>query len=533
MRRTNIHRIAAAFALVLSLVTIPSSTVHAGDPNQLFLMNIDNKTPAGGQMNIGTEVEIIVKSYADSQASPGTATGTLTYPSDKLQVTNLSAGGDGYNSPSFTQAAGAIGFTATRTSNPAPSGSKPIFRVKFKAIGSGTGAVSFTSDSKVNGSSPTIKSAEYTITNPNPTPSKSSTPKPSSTPKTSIVSPAPVLTTPPTDSPIPSTGPVITPDPTGLIDTVDITSLYSSAKVSWNVTTSNSNSTFAYGFSTAQLDKKITPTKKADGTFEVSIADLSPGTRYIFYVTATGGDGRTGNYTSTIFTRGYPVTIKVTENNQTVTKGQIRIGTSSTQINSNGLATIGLAAGSYTGTITTDTSTLAINLTVEAKDIPANGDAPSSQTFSFNLTSTILEQGPGSGDAIVTFILVLVGGSIALAMGFVGFMAYRRKKFESDGSDIAASYQNSGPSVVIDDGYTWHEQQAPTTQPTPTSSQNPYEANAASPPHNNSVYINDEEPVDMFDQASQKIPQLPSEKPTPNDLDAIEQNSSSPRSTTP
>jgi hypothetical protein len=511
-----------SLSLIVSL--IPSSPVFA-EASQLFF------TPNVSQMNINTVFDINVRSYSDSDNSNGSVSGTVTFPAHQLQVVSLSVNGSAYGSPLLTQGSGTIGFSGSRS--PAPAGSYQIFAIKFKAIGSGTAGIGFTANSKVNNASTLLKTGTFTITNPNPAPSSSAPPKPSSTPKPS---PAPIVTSPPTNSPVPSTGPVVTPDPTGLIDTVNISPQYSSAKVSWKVNSASSTSTFTYGFTTSQLDKKATPTKKADGTFEVSVPNLTPGTRYIFYVTATGADGSSGNYTSTIFTRGFPVTLKVTENGKPVTKGQIRIGTTSSQITSNGVATVGLAAGSYTGTITTDTASLAINLTVESKTIPSDGSAPEAQTFTFGLTSSVLEQGPGSGESILTFAIVIVVGSVLLAMAFVGFMAYRRKKFESD-SDGFNTYQSPGQSVVIDDGYTWHEPDTTavvaTTPYVPPAEPASIGQPSPAPYHNNSVYINDEEPLDMFDQAAQKLPLPPSQLPTQGDSSVTERSPSSPRSTTP
>jgi hypothetical protein len=507
------------FCLVLSL--IPAELAFA-EANQLFV------TPSSLQMNINNVFDVKVSSYADSDASSGTASGTVNYPTDKLQVVSLSTAGSGYGTPSLSQGSGAVGFNGTRS--PAYSGPALIFTIKFKAINSGSAAVSFGGGSNVNNQTTTLKSGAYTITNPNPPPSSSpsSTPKPSTKPKPST---APVITTP-TPTVEPTEGPVVTPDPTGVVDNVSVVPLYGSATVTWKVNAANPNSTFVYGFSTSQMDKKVTATKKSDGTFEALVTGLSPGTRYIFYITGSGG-GQSGNYTSTIFTRGYPVTITVTENNVPVSKGQIRIGTINNSINSTGISTIGLAAGSYTGTITTETASLSISLTVEAKTIPSNGSAPESQLARFNLTSSPLAQGPGSGTSVITFVIVLAGGALLLGLGFVGFMAYRRKRYDVD-SDADISYGSAGPSVVIDDGYTWQNDPqhatpaAPPPPPANTSLPLPPEL---PPQHDNSVYLSEEEPVDMFEQGLKKLPPLPGEKINPSDLDVTQQNPNLPHST--
>lgn len=71
--------------------------------------------------------------------------------------------------------------------------------------------------------------------------------------------------------------------------------------------------------------------------------------------------------------------ISITENNVAVKSAQIKIGSSNYPV-TGGKITLGLAAGSYSGTIVTDTASLAINLTVEAKNVPADGNAPEAQS---------------------------------------------------------------------------------------------------------------------------------------------------------
>lgn len=523
MKSTLLSKIISS-VVILSLVSalIPSTLTLAAPGDKLYI------NPNSSQMNIGTVFNANVRIYVDNESGTVTTSGTVTYPTDRLQVMSPpSTSGSAFSFSSLNQGYGAITFNASR---PADGGSQ-LFTIQFKAIAAGSAAVGFAGSSTINGEALSLESQRIpgiytiTITNPNPTPTTSTTPKPSATVKPPV-SVAPTTTAPVAATPAPSSAPIVTPDPTGLINDINTSSDYSGGTVKWKVNAQNSSSTFAYGPSTTQLNNKITPTKNNDGTFQVSITSLTPGTRYVFYITAAGADDKSGNYTSTIFTRGYPVTIKVTENKQTVTKGQLRIGSTSTQISSSGIASVGLAAGNYTGTITTDTASLTINLTVAAKDIPTDGSAPETQTMNYDLKSSVLEQGPGSGDAILTFALVIGGGSIALAMGFVGFMAYRRKKFESDG-DGFNTYRSAGPSVVIDDGYTWHE---PDT--TAVVNNTPYAptTDASGTVHNNSVYIDEEEPLDMF--AKPTAPQV-TPSATVGDPDVTEQNSSSQRPTTP
>ena len=506
------------FCLVLSLM--PGNIAFA-DANKLYI------TPASSQMTINTTFTVNVRTYADSDQSTGTANGTVTYPTSQLQVTSISTSGSGYGAPSISQGSGTIGFTASR--NPAPSGNTQLFAITFRTVGSGTAVVGFTADSKVNSVTTTYNSGVYTITNPNPNPSPSSTPKPTTTPKPT---PVPIVSTP-EPTPAQSETPVEpTPDPTGVVDEVSVTPLYTTATVTWKVNAANSTSTLSYGPSTAQLDKKATVVKKADGTFSASISGLSPGTRYMFTIAASGSAGKSGNYTGSIPTRGYPVTITVTENNVPVESGQIKIGNQSSYISSSGKVTLGLAAGSYSGTITTSTASISINLTVEVKAIPSDGNAPESQNFAYNLSSSVLEQGPGSGNSVLTFIAVMGIGLVILGLAFVGFIVYRRRRFES-GDDVIYK-ASEAPSVIIDDGYNWQGQppQNEANPPKPDVTSLPTSTEFAPTPHHNSVYLSEDEPLDMFEQASKKLPLPPAHHPT-DDSGATGQTPSSPHSTTP
>jgi hypothetical protein len=511
-RTRNFALYSLVFCLLLSL--IPSRLVFA-DANKLYI------TPASSQMNINTSFSVNVRSYADSDGSTGSAGGTVTFPANLLQITSISTSGSQYNTPSINQGSGTIGFSASR--NPAPSGTAQIFSITFRASGAGTATVNFSGDSQVNNAPTTYSAGVYTILNPNP-PVNPVTPKPSVS-----VAPVPVVTTPIVTSPeTPSTDtePVATPDPTGLINTVAVDPLYSTSTVSWKVNAANSTSTFTYGASSSQLDKKADVTKKPDGSFSVTVKDLLPGIRYYFAISASGDGAKTGTYSDTIITRGFPVAMTITENNVAVKNAQIKIGNRSYTSGSDGKKTIGLAAGSYTGTITSDTSSLTINLTVAAKTIPSDGSAPESQAFTYNLTSSPLLQAPGSEVSIFAFIGILLGGTVVLGLGFVGFMAYRRRRFEN-----GMLSHNAGSTVVIEDGYNWQSQTHQDSEGGLTPVTPPTGASYSPSPMHNSVHLAESEPLDMFEQAKLNSSRASEEKPTFDSLDASQQNPNSPHST--
>ena len=466
--------------LVISLV--PTSIVRAADPNQLFI------SPPSSQMNIGAPITLNVRRFDPNAPSSGNVSGTVTYPANLLKVLETPPNGSVYGSPSISQGSGTITFNGTQSS---PSGSiAQIFSIRFEAIAAGTATIGFAGGSQVNNGTTIYKSGVLTIINPNPAPSQPQ-PSVSATPKVAaptIITPSPVVEAPP----VVQSDPQPTPDPTGLVDDVGIEALYTSATVNWKIDASNPSSAILYGKTASQLDSKGTVTRKADGSFTTTITGLVPGSRYYFKIDGNGDGGKSGSYSGTLIARGFPVVLTITENGQATKSAQVKIGSRTYATTSEGKVSIGLAAGKYSGTIVTSTAALTINLTVEAKTIPPDGTAPDSQSFSYNLVSSPLEQGPGSGTTILSFIGVLIGGTAVIAIVFVGFMAYRRRKLEM-GNGISPT----SSTVIIDDGYEWHGQE--TTEPQIISRPEP-PISYMQPP-NSAVSITDEEPVDMFDKA--------------------------------
>lgn len=472
---------------------IPASVAFATN-NRLSL----SSTAINANTNVGDSFDVKVLSYVDSDQATGSVSGSVQYPANMLKVVSTSSSGTAYNasgSPTISVGGSSISFSGSRSSS--PSGMALIFTVRFQAIAAGTAIVSFSSDSTVNNAATDRISGVFKLVSqatPSPSPSPSTKPKPS-TSVTPSNSPAPVPSVTPTPTPdatAPTDTAEATPDPTGLISDVTITPTYTGGTISWRVNTTHSTSSLAYGSQPSSLDKQGDVKSTADGVYTATTTGLIPGIRYYFVISGSGDGDKNGTYTGTLITNGFPVEITVTENNTTASGAQVHIGNINKATGSNGKITLGLAAGTYTGTLTSDTSSQSITLTVATKTIPADGSAPESQAFAYNLTSSVLEGGPGSGSAILVFVGVLVGAAALFALAFVGFMTYRRNKFES-----SAGGRGSSTTVIIDDGYDWRQEAAPTQQDTPAiPADSPHEIH-----HNNSVHIDDDEPVDMFDAA--------------------------------
>lgn len=435
-------RIVAACLVAVSLVT--TTTVFAST-SRMFL------TPEKQQpLPIGTEFEVKAIGFPNPDTQIGNASGTIKYDAGILRAVSVSTSGSHY-SPTTSIGSDSVTFNGScnRCNDQSTPSMKQILTIKFRAVGAGTGRVWFDSNSRINNAATEYGNATFPVYNPNPPATQSPKPSP---PKatTPPASSKPTPSTSPSPSPTPeeeTTQP--TPDPTGLIDNVSVQPLYTSGSVSWLVTASNPKSTFRYGERSADLSRSATPTKDQDGRFTVSMDTLIPGKRYYFSIDATGDGNKQGAYSGTLTTTGFPVVLVVNENETSVKSAQATIGSRTYNI-SNGKIAISLAAGKYTGKVTTATASLPIEFTVESKSIPGDGSRPETQTFTYNLTSSALQGGPGSGMTLFAFVGVMVVGLIIIGFGFVGFMAYRRRQFENASSSPSAS-----PTVIIEDGYDY------------------------------------------------------------------------------
>jgi hypothetical protein len=488
---------------ILVLGLLPSKLAFA-DSNKLYI------TPASSQMNVGTSFTVNVGSFASTDETTGSVSGKVIYSTNQLQVTSISIGSSDYGSPTISQATGTISFNGSR--NPAPSGLAPVFSITFQAKAAGNATVGFDGSSEVNGQSTTYTTSTFTITSPSTPPASTPAPSTSTPPKTTTTTPAPVVTTPVTsDTTSDNTSQAqITPDPTGVVNAVVVTPSYTSAVITWKINAQNPTSTLVYGEDSATLTQKANVVPQAGGAFTTTITGLTPGQQYYFSISGGGLNTATGTYTSTIQTQGFPVVIKITENKIAAGSAQVQIGATSYTTQADGTLSIGLAAGSYSGKITTNTATLSINLTVAAESIPTDGSAPASQPFSFNLSSSALSQGPGASTTILTFVGILLGGTVILVFALLIFINIRRRKFDTT-TDAYNPGISAGPTVIVDDGYNWKPSETQgVSLPLPPPDLLP--PTLETPPHHaNSVYLTEAEPLDMFEQA--KLHQEPT--PTP------------------
>ncbi len=483
--------IAGIFILVMSLIT--TSVTHAAG-NQLYV------TPDTSQLNVGGTVTVSVRGYIESN-STGNAVGTVTYPVGQLRVLGTSVTESDYNAPNISLGSGTVGFSATS------SKLRPIkiFSITFQATAPGSAVVGFSGNSNINQTATIHKTGTYAIVAPTPTPTPTPSPSPKPTP-TPTPTPTEPQATPETIIPAQESDEDVTvADTTGLISDVTSTGKYTEASIKWSMSAANGNSQLLYGTSSQEVTTKAEVVRAEDGTYSATIPNTKPGQRYFYTINGTGDDGKTGTYSSTVSTLGYPITIKLTQNGAIATGADIQIGRQRYATSRDGIITLALAEGTYSIRIAAGTSTLSEKVVVAKKPIPQDGSAPEKQIFTFDIPAAAVEKEPLSP---FVFVGVMVGGAVIITVSLFAYITIRRRRYET-----GSGYTNTAAtSVVINDGYDWRaeqlqQQQAENMPIYGQTNEQPYINNiqdAATASHDNSVYIDEAEPKDMYELAREQ-----------------------------
>ena len=492
----TLHRILSIIVVfILGLSLVLSTTTLA----------IDNKfllTPDSSQLTTGGTIDVTVKAYIGNAVSNGSVSGTVTFPQNILSVATTSKSGT-YGTFNISQSGGTINFNGTQ--NPGPTGIPSLFTITFRAVGAGAASVSVAG--QINGAGAGNGSATYTVNSPPPTscpagqvgtPPNCSTPPPATCPTGQVgtppncSTPPPVETTPPPQDTSPDE--TTTPDTSGTIQNVTITTSYTSATITWGLNGAGATSSLLYGTESDKVTQPIAATKGADGTYTATIPNLIPGGRYYITINASN-NGQTGVYSRTIVTQGYPVKLTVTQAKVPSPAAKITIGQQTYAATNDGSINLALAADTYSGTVTTtDGTSQQVSFTVAKSDIPTNGDAPKLQQFSFDLPAG-QPVASTSRFSTLAFVGVIIVGFLLTAIGFFVFIMIRRRQLESGTSGSMGDQT----SVIIDDGYNWehHKDTIDSPATSPSVEQDT--------PHTN-LNIQDEEPLDMFDQAKRTPP---------------------------
>ena len=488
-RAQRIFSFSLCVALIAWLVA-PITPVRAAGEQLLIDPNTSTLTTGG-------TLTVTVRGYANTTGLQ--AAGRVVYSGNLVVMnTDPSVGSGSFNGvPSITQGNGGVDFS---TGSSKKTGILTIFTITFRAQSAGQATVGFTDGSTLGGDTTIRKNGAFTINAP-PTPTPTPTPAPTPAPPTPTPTPTPAPTDPepttPTEQPPEDD---TTPDTSGLIKDVTTQTTYTTIKINWELNDTNGTSKLLYGTNSDDITKSAPVTKQGVSGFSSTIGELTPGVRYYLIINGTRADGSTGTYSRTVITQGYPVKLSIMQAGAPAAAAKITIGQQTYAATNDGTVSLSLAAGSYNGVITaTDGASQTVSFSVVAQAIPAEGTTLKSQNFSFAIPKGEGQNSSGAGLSPLLFLGILVGALAITAVGFLAFVTIRRRRYESFGDTSA----NAQTAIVIEDGYNWESHPAPPSVSRPQ----------ASPTQNhNSVYIEDEEPVDMFDAAP---PLPPHETPIP------------------
>lgn len=471
MKLQKITRITSVFLSILTILSlVPSQIVSAAPNNSIFL------TPSTQSLRPGNTFTVQVKgSLSDNMFSANQVEGSVVFPRNLLRVNSVSTAGTSFNWQ----------MTATPNNN---NGTIPfngralfgmddqtvhIFSITFQALANGTASVSFTSATTFKYAPMNITTrlagGIYTISTPPPptcpagqtgtppncvtppapkcpagqtgtppnckAPTPTPAPAPAPAPKTT---PKPVTT--PTPAPAPTPAPPVDPTEFAISET-STTRNYESAILSWK-TSAASTGTVTYGTSLKNLDKTATATRLPDETYEAKLEGLTPGKQYYFSITTTSekDPGKTDTYSGVFTSKGFPVTITVTENNQPVANAKVKIGEQNYSTDKSGKVSLDLASGSYNVDVRSQNGSKSFALAVAKKPIPDDGKAPETQKFTFNIPVTA----PASSSNNNLWLIILGLVLAALLIGGILFWLWRKQQQEKENNEYSQPTDTTG-----------------------------------------------------------------------------------------
>ena len=471
MKRTVKHKLLLGLLLFTALFSIVPPRVYAVAGTVFF-------SPNGGSVVNGTEFTVEVKGDVPKPVTwpfyGGGATIIVSYDKNKLQVVeyNDTNGVFANGSKSWSgTVAGTVKYKSTVSTNAPGVNNQKIISIKFKALTTGSTALSFASGISVNNGPTTGTPSTFTLiaptcptgqvgTPPNcttpapsPTPKPSSSPSPSSTPKPSTKpsqSPSPVVTTP--TEPTPEETPVPTSDSDGglKIENVKVATTRQTNSVVWTMNKDDALPKVTYGTTKGSLTTEATVEEMSDRTYQVVFQDLKLGTRYYFAIKASTPDQlQAATYSGSLTTRGYPVQLTIKQNGILAPDAKVKINERSFTANKDAIILTELSDGKHEATITPSgsTSVATAQFTVAKKQVPTNG-SPELQTFV--LDAEVHDSEQQTNDSPVMAIVIGGGVLLAAGAGIIGFLLYKRRNSQQadsstvDSDLLMASY---GPAI--------------------------------------------------------------------------------------
>lgn len=299
---------------------------------------------------------------------------------------------------SYISGQGVNGFTCTispgtgsinaNCNTSGTAGDQAVFQLTFKAIQTGTLQVwptNFTAQGSgyVSGTNTQAEGGTYTI---NPAPQPGSTPpsSPPSSSKPSQSSPKSTKTTSSTPPPVTNETPTANDAGDLAIDNVKVTPGYDHVTLSWH-TSKPASADVNYGANNSDLDKtQSIKTKQSNSS--VNMAQLNPGQKYSYTISATDAQNKQASYDGTFETIGFPVQISVSRvDKKSIIGTEIFVNGVNKKVDNSGQALFNLPAGSFTISVTSGKAKQNFTINVGLKPIPTDGTNPDTQSFEFQI----------------------------------------------------------------------------------------------------------------------------------------------------
>jgi outer membrane biosynthesis protein TonB len=348
MKLKRISKQLYALFTVIGLVLLGIAPVAHAAASQMYL------SPAGGSYTAGQSFTITIR--VNAQTTVNAVQANLTYPTDKLDVSNLSYGGSAFDIQAESSAAGGS-IRIGRGTVTSFSGDRLVASITFTAkTGSGSATVSFAGGSSLADNGVEVTSTKsgstfsfYTPAAPAPTPAP--TPTSSGSTKTTTSTTKTTTTASPT-----TTAAAVAPAPDTKKPEVSQVKVTSSAPGISKLaiqTSEDAQVVLEYGLTTT-YGITVTDTK-VSGTHELALDTkyMLPKTTYHYKLSITDAAGNnTITNDKTFTTPGLPASITVTGSDGKPLKGaKVTIDGETKLTNQKGIAMFDLSIGQKTATI--------------------------------------------------------------------------------------------------------------------------------------------------------------------------------------
>ncbi len=483
-----------ALALIIAVTCcLPASVAHASQGAVYF-------KPGSGSYTIGKSFTVQV--WVDVQQQTPlyhTSKGSVTFPSSLLQATravNANSGAD--FALSINQSQGRVNFNTMLWGNLSAGFQAHVFNITFKVKKAGTARLALASGTIFFDGPTSVRQASYRLKVPpcpsgqigtwphchKPAPPKQPSPPPPTTstptpPKQSPSNP-PSTSSPrqPTNEATASSGSTIPPENSaplsddstnddsgdnisnasnGLsIGSVTSSATYTSADISW-LTNRISTTTFAYGTAKDALNLAADVSDGEQNSYSTTLTALEPGMTYYYQISATGADDST-TYAGQFQTKGYPITLTITQNGTPLSNATLVVGDDPTSYmtDENGTVSLNLSAGDHPITIKKDGGQSQETITVKALPI-TDGKDPDTQNITIATSLQITASAATGGSSMLAIGIILF---VLLLLGAVGtVIVIKRRTSRTTAATEAPTFDDSfwsnvpGASGVTEDVY--------------------------------------------------------------------------------